>query len=313
MIAGPMKDTRKALLCGVAAVMLWSTVATAFKLSLRFVRPLELLLWSNLTAAGALGIIVAAGGRAGEVLHSRRRDLLRSGLLGLLNPFLYYLILFKAYDLLPAQTAQPLNYTWAFTLTLLSVPLLHQHIGLNDIAGLLIGYAGVITIATGGSFLHLQVDSPLGIALALGSTVIWALYWIYSAGDNRPASVCLFLNFALSLIPLSVCVLLSGNLRLPHVCGLAGAVYVGLFEMSLTYILWLTAMRQADDTAKIAGLIFLAPFFSMALIHLFVGESIRPVTLAGLALIIAGLSVQKYARFPKSGNSGGNHRAPNMP
>ena len=31
---------------------------------------------------------------------------------GFLNPFLYYIILFKAYSLLPAQEALSLNYTW---------------------------------------------------------------------------------------------------------------------------------------------------------------------------------------------------------
>ena len=42
-------------------------------------------------------------------------------ILGLVNPFLYYLVLFKAYDLLPAQEAQAINYTWALMLAFLSV------------------------------------------------------------------------------------------------------------------------------------------------------------------------------------------------
>ena len=32
--------------------------------------------------------------------------------MGLFNPFLYYLVLFKAYDLLEAQEAGTLNYIW---------------------------------------------------------------------------------------------------------------------------------------------------------------------------------------------------------
>ena len=47
--------------------------------------------------------------------------LVRAAALGFLNPFLYYVVLFKAYDLLPAQEAQPLNYTWAITLAILFV------------------------------------------------------------------------------------------------------------------------------------------------------------------------------------------------
>ena len=61
-------------------------------------------------------------------------------LLGLLNPFLYYLVLFKAYALLPAQQAQPLNYTWAITLSLLAVPLLKQQVRWQEWLALLVSY-----------------------------------------------------------------------------------------------------------------------------------------------------------------------------
>jgi hypothetical protein len=54
------------------------------------------------------------------------RDIICSVGLGFLNPFAYYFVLLQAYDLLPAQEAQPLNCTWAITLSLLSVPLLKQ-------------------------------------------------------------------------------------------------------------------------------------------------------------------------------------------
>ena len=37
-----------------------------------------------------------------------------SALLGLINPFIYYIILLKAYKLLPAQVAQPLKYDMAY-------------------------------------------------------------------------------------------------------------------------------------------------------------------------------------------------------
>ena len=49
----------------------------------------------------------------GELCRLSRRDWQQSLLPGLLNPCLYYLVLFKAYELLPAQQAQALNYSWA--------------------------------------------------------------------------------------------------------------------------------------------------------------------------------------------------------
>jgi len=53
---------------------------------------------------------------------------MHSALLGLINPFIYYLILLKAYQLLPAQVAQPLNMIWPIILVFLSIPLLGQKI-----------------------------------------------------------------------------------------------------------------------------------------------------------------------------------------
>ena len=55
-------------------------------------------------------------------------------LLGLINPTAYYLILFAAYDRLPAHIAQPINYT-CITLALLAVPLLGQRLGKRTLAG----------------------------------------------------------------------------------------------------------------------------------------------------------------------------------
>ena len=73
----------------------------------------------------------------------------------------------------------------------------------------------------------------------------------------------------------------------------AGAIYVGLFEMGITFILWLSAMKLTDHTARIGNLIFLSPFLSLVFIHFLVGEDIFPSTYVGLTLIIAGLVVQQ--------------------
>ncbi len=80
-------------------MLLWSTVATGFKLGLNELEPLELL-WLG---SGDL-VRVLRGGESSSrdgglrCRDCRGRDWLRLGALGLLNPFLYYVILFEAYD-----------------------------------------------------------------------------------------------------------------------------------------------------------------------------------------------------------------------
>ena len=288
-----MQNQRKAYLLALGTVLLWSTVASAFKLSLRFLRPVQLLLYSSLVSMLVLAAVLAVQGRLRLAFSYSARQYRRSLLLGFLNPFLYYLVLFKAYDLLPAQEAQPINYTWAITLALLSIPLLGQRIRIADIAGGVVSYCGVVTIFTHGNPFALRSSDPLGVALALGSTVIWALYWIYNTRDDRDPVAGLFLNFLFGFpLVLIYCVLFS-DLRVPDVRGLLGAAYVGVFEMGIAFVLWLSALRLSENTAKVGNLIFLSPFLSLVLIHFLVGEKILAATFVGLVLVVAGLLVQR--------------------
>ena len=288
-----MNQQRQAIFYGLGAVLLWSTVATAFKLALRYFSPIELLLYSGLFSTILLGGILRYQGKFHLAFQCSRQEYFLSIFLGLLSPFLYYLILFKAYDLLPAQQAQPLNYTWAITLSLLAVPLLKQKIGWQQWLALVISYCGVIVISTEGRLLSLQFTDPLGVILVLISTVIWALYWIFNTRDRRDPVVGLFVNFLCSFPFVLGYYLWTAELRVPPGKGLLGAVYVGIIEMGICFILWLMAMKLTDNTARISNLIFLSPFLSLIFIHFLLGEKILFATFIGLILIILGLCCQR--------------------
>lgn len=288
-----MKNQRKALVYGLITVLLWSTVASAFKLSLRHLEPAQLLLYAATVSTLVLAVIVLAQGKLHQLTCCSRREYGMSLFLGLLNPFLYYLVLFKAYDLLPAQQAQPLNYTWAITLSLLAIPLLGQKFKWQEFAALFLSYCGVVVISTEGNPLSLSFTNPTGVALALFSTVIWALYWIFNTRDRRDPVVALLMNFICGWpFILGYCLLFTEMDR-PSLPGLLGAAYVGLFEMGVCFVLWLLALRYTESTARISNLIFISPFLSLVLIHFLVGETILPATFMGLVLIVAGLIVQQ--------------------
>lgn len=291
-----MASETKATLLALGAVLLWSTVASAFKLSLNYLTPMQLLAWASLVSLATLGLLLAVTGQLRALRATRPADVARSLALGVCNPFLYYVVLFEAYDRLPAQEAQPLNYTWAFTLALLSIPLLRQRLSRWDVIGGLIAYGGVWTIATRGQVLAVEFANPAGVALALGSTVLWALYWIGSTRDHRPPLVALFSNFAAAAPVVVIACALTDGLAITQWQGLAGAVYVGMFEMGLAFALWLGAMRLTRSAARIGNLIFLSPFLSLVFIRILVGESIMASTVVGLALIVAGLVLQQTLR-----------------
>ncbi len=107
-----MNEPKKAVLYGSVAVLSWSMVATLFKVALRSFSSYEMLLVSSLTALLIFGLVVTWQKNWKLVRAFSMKDWRWFALVGLLNPFAYYLILFKAYELLPAQIAQPINYLW---------------------------------------------------------------------------------------------------------------------------------------------------------------------------------------------------------
>jgi drug/metabolite transporter (DMT)-like permease len=279
------------------AVLFWATAATAFKLSLRHVSGLSLLFLASVTSTVVFFVFVAGTGKLGQLKTFTRKDYLWSAGLGFLNPFLYYVILFKAYDLLLAQEAQPINFVWPLTLVLLSIPLLGQRIKPRSILAIVISFVGVLVIALRiqrpADVLDFHFTSAPGAALALSTTVIWSLYWIYNTRDRRDETVRLFLNFAFASGYIFILLLALGRIETPDWAGLVGGVYVGLFEMGITFLAWLRALKLARTTAHVVNLIYLVPFLSLVIIALVLGETILLSTVVGVVLIITGIALQK--------------------
>jgi EamA-like transporter family. len=294
-----MGKQRQAYTYAITAVLLWSTVASAFKISLRYVDFLQLLFFASIVSIVVLFLILLIQNKLGLFKEYSKKDYCRSALLGFLNPFLYYVVLFKAYSLLPAQEAQPLNYTWPVMLVLLSVPLLKHRIKFKNILAIIISFFGVVIIGTRGDLTSLNFPNPVGVLLAVGSSVIWALFWIYNMKDERDEVSKLFLNFVFGFIFIAIANLLFSKIIIPQVKGLLGAAYVGLFEMGITFVFWLKALKLSKTTAGVSNLVFLAPFISLIFIYFIVGEKILFSTVVGLIFIVSGILIQLYDGRPR--------------
>jgi drug/metabolite transporter (DMT)-like permease len=291
MQATPPHDPRKAVGYGLAAVALWATVGSVFKLTLRHATPVQLLFDAALVSALLLVVILIA---RGESLP--RGFWFRAGVSGLVNPVAYYLLLFSAYDRLPAQEALALNYSWPLMLMLLNSLVQRQWPRGRDVLAGVVCYAGIWCVATRGDVLSLRFADPLGVAFALASTVAWAASWIASRSDPRPPVVALAQNFLAAVPVLAVVVALKGGGFAADGRALLGSAYVGAFEMGVTFVLWLLALRHAANPSVVGNLSFLSPVASLFLIHFIVGEPLRTSTLIGLPLILAGLVIQNWKR-----------------
>ncbi|MFO7722976.1 MAG: DMT family transporter [Bacteroidales bacterium] len=289
-----MHNQKRAYILALLAVMCWSTIAVAFKVTLRFTDPYQIVFiaslvsWVTFTAIAVfrIGVVKLAG-------SVRKKDLLRSSLLGFLNPFFYYIILIHAYDMISAQEAMTLNYIWPVVLALLSVPMLGQKLGLTSLAAMLISFAGIIVIATKGDFASLSFTSLRGDFLAAGSSVIWALYWILNLKDKREIPTAMALNFFFGTVYAFLALLIFSTPASIPVNGWLGGTYLGLFEMGITFLLWLSALKFSRKTYLISQFIFISPFLSLIWIRVVLGEPLLRSTILGLILVITGIFIQQ--------------------
>lgn len=295
-----MKNQERAYIFAIIAILLWSTIASAFKITLQYINYYQLLLYASFFSCLILLIILIGQRKIAQLKKLSLRDYAASALLGFLNPFLYYLTLLKAYSLLKAQEAGTLNYIWPITLVLLSIPLLKQKIGWKSIIAIFLSFFGIIIISTEGRLASLEFREPLGVLLAVGSSIFWALYWIFNIKDKRDESVKLFVNFVFGTFYTLIYIFFTSGFEFIGYMGLYGALYIGLFEMGITYLLWLMALKYSSNTAKVSNLVYISPFISLIIIRLFVGERILWATIVGLAFIIGGIILQQInVRFQK--------------
>lgn len=292
-------DERRALLLGLLAVAGWSTVATGFKLGLAQMEPLQLLLLGTVIST----IVFWSAALPGARCRLPARSIGIAALAGAMNPCAYYVVLFEAYDRLPAQIAQPLNYTWAITLAILAWPILGQRLTPRTLSGILLSYAGVVILLTQGNLQAPPDIDGTGVALALASTLVWAGYWLTIARVEVDPIGFMAWSFAFGTLFVG-CLCLSGP-GLPPLSTetvLYGS-WVGLIEMGVIYLVWQRALRLTNHAGRLGQLIFLAPFLSFVPIATVLGETIHATSIAGLAVIVAGLLVTRVATTGSAANS----------
>lgn len=291
-----MKSQNKAYIYAGLTILFWGTSASAFKIGLEYLDCFQLLFIATLTTVVFLFVVLLYQKKLSLITQLSIKDYSQSMLLGFLNPFLYYTVLFIAYSLLPAQVAQPLNFVWPITLVLLSVPILKQKLKLKSMSALLLSFIGVILISSEGDIMNMKFSNPLGVSLALGSSVVWALFWLYNVKDSKDEILSLFLNFTFALLFVTITTVVFSDIKTLNLEGLLAGIYIGLFEMGITFVIWLKALKLAGRTDKISNLIYLTPFCSLIFISIFLNEKIFLTTLFGLILIVSGIVIQQVKK-----------------
>lgn len=290
------RSQSRAVGAAAVAVLSWSTVAAAFKTALNFFSTFEMVTVASATAAVIFAIAVTFRQKWGSFAALSLRDWAMLAILGIFNPAAYYLILFAAYDLLPAQVAQPINYCWPIFLTLLLALVLKRPVRPRLYAGMAVSLAGVACISLGGGGLPEGALSVGGLLLAFASAALWAVYWILNerVRDGIDESVKLMVSFAFASLALLAAVPFVSGAGFASPEGWWASIYIGAFEMGVPFLFFSLALRMATNVAIVNQMCYISPFLSLFFISLVVGETVVPLTFVGLALIVGGVAYNRY-------------------
>jgi len=88
----------------------------------------------------------------------------------------------------------------------------------------------------------------------------------------------------------------NGSIAFPSVAAIPGVIYIGLVEMSLTFVLWGRGLKASPRAARVANLIYLSPPISLFLIHWLAGEPIYPSTIVAWPLVLSGVFLSQSRR-----------------
>lgn len=283
---------KQAIIYALVAVGLWSTVATAFELALQHLSPLGLLTLASTSSMLVLWLLSWRSRQLGACWKIVRQAPLIAFSIAVINPTAYYLVLFGAYDLLPGSQAQALNYSWAMVLPIMAAIFLRQRLHWYDWLAMLVAYTGVVVIASQG---RPELPNNLaGVGLALGSTLLWASYWIITRASRFSTTQLMTVGFTIATPMLWAIASWRNQLPAINSQGAVAAVYVGIFEMGITFVLWGKALALTQHTARTSNLIFLSPFVSLVLLSVIIGEHIHPSTVLGLLFIVLAILFQQW-------------------
>jgi drug/metabolite transporter (DMT)-like permease len=187
-------------------------------------------------------------------------------------------------------------------LSILAIPILKQKLSFKALVALIISFLGVLAISFQGPINDGSANDTTGIILALFSSIAWATYWLLQVKSRLDKSIQLFLNFSISFVLLCFLFIITKQ-GIPHTTkAWLPCIWIGFFEMGITFYLWMSALKYAYRTDVVSNLAFLTPFISLFFINLVLHESISINTVIGLCLIIGGILIQQLVLKKYNGN-----------
>ncbi len=269
----------------VLLVVAWSSTFAAIKLGLEYCPPL---LFAGLRALIGGAAMAAFAWRPGMSLRWRTTWPTYL-LLAFLNVVLFLGLQTVAIMDLPTGMAAVLLYLQPVLTGLLAWPVLGESLSVTKMLGLLLGFAGIVTVSWDG--LHGDI-APQGVAIALVAAVAWAFgtVLVKRKEEMLVGPVTITVQFVIGGAALTALgLVVEGPSEITWVPGLwVGLGYSALVGTTLAWALWFWLIR-AGEASRAAAFIFFVPLSAIAIGAVLLDEQVTPLLAVGAALVVAGI------------------------
>ena len=254
----------------------------------------------GLATAGRLLIVLALlapfawRGLAAKLPAFSRRDWRVLWLLGLSGGGLHLALQWLGLHYTTATSATLYLSTAPIFILLLAAPLLGERIAPRQWLGVAISFVGVALIGMQGRLLH-QPSFNFGDLCALASMAMWGSYTVFLRMRRDPLDTVEFLVMVCLLglafmTPWVIAEFFIGmNLKLTAP-GAAAVFYSAIGSLLLAYAGWSYVVKRMG-AARAGATMHLMPAIAVGLAALFLGEFPAWYHFAGIALILAGVTL----------------------
>ncbi len=276
-------------------IAIWGSFAAINRLALNTLDVFQVTFFTFSIAFVSLALWMLAAKKFSLLRRIRSRQWVWLAILAVLS-FLYYFLYSLSLSMTNPVTASSINYLFPVFITLLAVPINREKMTVGKLLSVLLGFAGMVLIVTGGDFTTLKIDSVPGILLALGASLCWALFSTLGKMAEVDIVVSNFVYAAAAFLISAVLLLTNSGFALPGPGAFAAIAWNSVMNFCVSYFLWFKALRTAK-ASFVASMSFITPFATLLFIALLLHEPITPANLAGLAVIVFGVAVQNLKCF----------------
>jgi drug/metabolite transporter (DMT)-like permease len=283
----------------LVTVVIWASLHPIAKRTLDEITPIQLPFTRVAQAAIFLTLVCLATGRLRRLLALfKPAQVWKAAVLGVTGFSLSSGLSMLALHYLPAGLNSVLANASPLMVALGVMLLLRQRLHWRVLAGLVVGFLGVVVIALRGG-VDASGLSVVGVVLALTSSATWATYTVLArrlSTGHDVIAMCAAASLFGSL-PLGLAVLAEGELaRLVHASLSTQLLllWCGVVATGATFTVWVLMLRR-NDAARVSSFQYVIPLGALLLAYVIAGEVPTPAALAGAGMIVSGVAIANTA------------------